>query len=121
MVKQIYRSEQQLNKTNSSDTETAFLDLLLTIPDGFVSSKIYDKRENFDFDIMNCPFLDRDIPRATSYGVYISQLIRFASASSHVADLNTRNRILTEKFLKQCKPLSISQTPKSVFEIESTS
>ena len=68
MVKQIYQSELQLN---SSDTAAPFLDLHLTISDGFVSSKVYDKRANFDFDIVNFPFLDRDIPRATSYGVYI--------------------------------------------------
>ena len=45
--------------------------------------------------------LDVDIPRSTSYGVYISQLIRFARASSHVADFNTRNKLLTQKVLKQ--------------------
>ena len=101
MVKQIYPSEFQLNKANSSDTEATFLDLHLTISDGFVSSKIYDKRDDFDFDIVNFPFLDGDIPRATSYGVYISQLIRFARVSSHVADFNTRNQILTAKLLKQ--------------------
>ena len=36
--------------------------------------------------------LDGDVPRSISYGVYISQLIRFARASSHVADFNTRNK-----------------------------
>ena len=60
-----------MNKANSFDTEAPFLDLRLTIVDGFVSSKIYDKRDDFDFDIANFPFLDGDIPRATSYGVYI--------------------------------------------------
>ena len=79
MLKQIYPSELQLNKANSSDTEAPFLDLHLTISDGFVSSKIYDKRNDLDFDIVNFPFFDGDILRATSYGVYISQLIRFAS------------------------------------------
>ena len=52
MVKQIY-PELQLNKANSSHTEAPFLDLHLTISDGFVSSKIYDKRDDFDFDIVN--------------------------------------------------------------------
>ena len=46
-------------------------------------------------------FLDGDVPRSTSYGVYISQLIRFARASSYVADFNTRNKLLTQKLLKQ--------------------
>ena len=67
----------------------------------FVSSKIYDKRNDFDFDIVSVPFLDGDIPRATSYLVCISQLIRFVGVSSHVADFNTRNQILTAKLLKQ--------------------
>ena len=46
------------------------------------------------FDFVNFPFLDGDVPRATSYGVYISQLIRCARVSSHVTDFNTRNEIL---------------------------
>ena len=67
MVKQIFPSELQLNKANSSDTEAPYLDLHLTISFGFVSSKIYDKRDEFGFDIVNFQFLDGDIPRATSY------------------------------------------------------
>ena len=52
-------------------------------------TKIYDKCDNFDFEIVNFPFLDGDVPRSTSYGVYISQLMRFARVSSYVADFNT--------------------------------
>ena len=95
MVNQIYPSELQLNKANTSDTEAPFLDLHLSISNGFVSSKIYDKRDDFDFDIVNFPFLDGDVPRRPSYGVYISQLIRFARVCSHVDDFNTRNKCLT--------------------------
>ena len=101
MVSQIYPSELQLNKANASDTEAAFLDLHLSISNDIVSTKIYDKRDDFDFEIVNFPFLDGDVPRSTSYGVYISQLIRFARASSYVADFNTRNKLLTQKLLKQ--------------------
>ena len=101
MVSQIYPSELQLNKANASDTEAAFLDLHLSISNGIVSTKIYDKRDDFDFEIVNFPFLDGDVPRSTSYGVYISQLIRFARASSYVTDFNTRNKLLTQKLLKQ--------------------
>ena len=72
MVNRIYPPELQLNKANTSDTEAPFLDLHLSISNGFVSSKIYDKRDDFDFDIVNFPFLDGDVPRSTSYGVYIS-------------------------------------------------
>ena len=94
-------NELQLNKANTSDTEAPFLDLHLSISNGFVSSKIYDKRDDIDFDIVNFPFLDGDVPRRPSYGVYISQLIRFARVCSHVNDFNTRNKCLTAKLLKQ--------------------
>ena len=103
MVNRIYPSELLLNKANVSDTEASLLDLHLSISDGFVKIKIYDKRDDFDFDfdIVNFPFLDGDVPRSTSYGVYISQLIRFARVSSHVDDFNTRNKVLTAKLHRQ--------------------
>ena len=91
----------QLNKANTSDTEAAFLDLNLSIHNDIVSSQIYDKRDDFNFDIDNFPFLDCDVPRRPSYGVYISQLIHFARTSSHVTDVNNRNKFLTAKLLKQ--------------------
>ena len=91
----------QLNKANTSDTDAPFLDLHLSISNCLVSSKIYDKRDDFDFYIVNCPFLDGDVPRRPSYGVYISQLIRFARVCSHVADFYTRHQCLTAKLLKQ--------------------
>ena len=95
MVKQIYPPELQLNKAS-------FLDLRLFIANGFVSSKIYDKRDDFDFDIaLNFPFLDGDVPSRAYYGVYSLQLIRFARVCNHVADFNTRNECLTAKLLQQ--------------------
>ena len=77
MVNRIYPPELQLDKANVTDTEVSFLDLHLSISDGFVKTKIYDQRGDFDFDIVNFSFLDGDVPRSTCYGVYISQLIRF--------------------------------------------
>ena len=77
------------------------MDLNLCISNGTVSTKIYDKRDDFDFDIVNFPFLDGDVPRRTSYGVYIPQLIRFARVSSNLNDFNYRNKTLTAKLLKQ--------------------
>ena len=64
-------AELQLNKANASDTEAAFLDLNLSIHNDIVSTKIYDKRDDFIFDIVNFPFLDGDVPRRPSYAVYI--------------------------------------------------
>ena len=89
MVNQIYPPELQLTKANTSDTEAPFLNLHLSFSYGFVLSKIYDKPDDFDCDIVNFPFLDGDVPRSSSYGVYISPLIRFARVCSHVDDFNT--------------------------------
>ena len=55
MVNQIYPPELKLNKANTSDTEVPFLDLHLSISNGFVSSKILNKRDDFDFDVLNFP------------------------------------------------------------------
>ena len=101
MVGQIYPTELQLNKANSSDTEAPFLDLNLSITNVIVSSKIYDKRDDFNFEIVNFPFLDGDVPRSPSYGVYISQPIRFARVYSNVDIFNSRNLFLTAKLFKQ--------------------
>ena len=68
MVDRIYPTELQLNTANSSDTEAPFLDLKLCISNGTVSTKIYDKRDDFDFDIVNFHFLDGDVPRRTHMG-----------------------------------------------------
>ena len=62
---------------------------------------MFDKRDDFDFDIVNFQFLDGDVPHLTSYGVYISQVIRFARVSSHVDDLKTRNKVLKATLLIQ--------------------
>ena len=95
MVNHIYPSELQWNKANPH-----FLDLHLSISDGFVKTKIFDKRDDFDFDVVNFPFLDGDVPRSTSYDVYMSQLIRFAHVSSYVDDFNICNKVLTAKLLR---------------------
>ena len=101
IVNQIYPPELQLNKANTSDTEAPVLDLHLSISNGFVSSNIYDKRDEFDFEIVKFPFLDVDVPCRPSYGAYISQHIRFARVCSHVDDFNTLNKCLNAKLLKQ--------------------
>ena len=100
MVGQMYFTELQLNKANSSDTEAWFLDLNLSISNGIVSSKIYDKPDDFKFEIVNFLFLDGDVPRSPSYCIYISQIIRFARVCSNVDDFN-KLFFLTVKLLKQ--------------------
>ena len=75
--------ELQLNKANNTDTKAQ---LHLSIANGFVSSKMYDKRDDFDFDIVNFLCLDGDVPRHACYDVYLSELIRFARVCNQVAD-----------------------------------
>ena len=88
MVNEIYPPELQSSKANTLYTEAPVLDLHLSISNGlFVSSKIYDKSDDFDFDIVNFPSLDGDVPRRPSYGVYIFQLLKFARVCSHVKTL----------------------------------
>ena len=77
------------------------MNLNLSITNGIVSSKIYDKRDNFNLEIINFPFLDGDIPRSASHGVYHRQLIHFERVCSNVDDFNNRNLSLTAKLLKQ--------------------
>ena len=91
IVSQIYPIVLLLNKANSSGTEAPFLDMGLSITNGIVSSKIYGKRDNFNFEIVNFPFPDGGVPRSPFYGVYISQLIHFARVCSNIDDFNKRN------------------------------
>ena len=115
LISQIYHTELQLNNAISSDTGVPFLDLDLSITDSNVSTTctIYDKRDDSNFEIVNAPFLDGDVPRAPSHGVYISQRFSFARVCSNVDDLNNRNKFLTSMLLNQgyryhklCKPFS---------------
>ena len=73
----------------------------MSITNGIVSSKIYDKLDDFNFEIVNFPFLDGDVLRSPSYGVNISHLICFASVCSNVDDFNNKNSFLTAKLLNK--------------------
>ena len=97
MVGQIYPTELQLNKANSSDTEAPFFNLNLSITKGIVSTKIYDKRNDFNFEIVNFPFLDGDVPRSPSYAIYISQ----RECVLMLMTSKTEPYVLTAKLLKQ--------------------
>ena len=69
---QIYPTELQLNKANSSDTEAPFLDLNLSITNAIVSSIIYDKQDDFNFEIVNFQFLDGDVMLPFLWCIYFS-------------------------------------------------
>ena len=80
---QMYPAELEINDTTESTTSASYLDLLLSIGrDGQLHTSIYDKQDDFIFHITNFPFLSSNIPSSPAYGVFISQLIRYARACS---------------------------------------
>ena len=98
----IYPSELEIKDTTQSSTSASYLDLLLgTDNDKTLCTKIYDKRDDFNFPIVNFPFLSSNIPASPAYGVYVSQLIRYARACSIYQDFLSRARLLTNKLLNQ--------------------
>ena len=94
------------------------MDLHLYISKGFVSSKIYDKRDDFDFKIFKFLLLDDDVPRRPTNGLYISQLIRFARVCSLVEDFNARNKCSMAKLLTQ--GYRYHKLRKAVFQVLSS-
>ena len=79
-----------------------YLDLTFIIDiGGKLSTRLYDKRDDFDFHIVNFPFLSSNIPPGLSYGVYISQLIRHARCCSHYEDFRYCHKCLVDQLLSQ--------------------
>ena len=68
---------------------------------GKLSTRLYDKRDDFDFHIVNFPYLSSNIPSGPSYGVYISQLIRYARCCSHYDDFRYLHKCLVDRLLSQ--------------------
>ena len=98
----MYLAELEIKDTTESTTSASYLDLLLSIGrDGQLHTSIYDKRDDFNFHITNFPFLSSNIPSSPAYGVFISQLIRYARACSSYECFILRARRLSSKLLKQ--------------------
>ena len=99
---QMYPVELEIKDTTESTTSASYLDLLLSIGrDGQLHTSIYDKRDDFNFHITNFPFLSSNIPSSPAYGVFISQLIRYARVCSSYECFILRARRLSSKLLKQ--------------------
>ena len=98
----IYPSELEIKETTESNTSASYLDILLSISDnGHLNTSLYDKRDDFNFNITNFPFMCSNIPSSPAYGVFISQLIRYARACSKYEDFVLRARRLASKLLEQ--------------------
>jgi hypothetical protein len=102
----IYPPDLEIKETTDTASSASFLDLYLEFDDsGQLSAKIYDKRDDFNFKIINFPNLCSNIPASPAYGVYILQLIRYARTSSNYSDflkrhLYLRNRLLDQGYTK---------------------
>ena len=98
----IYPPELEIKETTDTASSASFLDLYLEFDaSGHLSTRIYDKRDDFNFDIINFPHLSSNIPTSPAYGVYISQLIRYARACSSYSEFVKRHRCLSKKLMSQ--------------------
>ena len=96
-LKEIYPSQLTVEKANKSDHLADYLDLTFIIDSGGkLSTRLYDKCADFDFHIVNFSFLSSNIPSCPSYGVYISQLIRYARCCSHYDDFRYHHKYLAD-------------------------
>jgi hypothetical protein len=97
----IYPDELEIKDTTESDKSASYLDILLNIDsnagNGRLTTSLYDKREDFDFAIVNFPFLCSNIPLSPAYSVYISQFIRYARACFPCEDFSKQGKLLTKK------------------------
>ena len=101
-VKEIYPSQLTVEKANTSDDLANYLDLtFITEINNRLYTKLYDKCDDFDFHIVNFPFLSSNIPSSPSYGVYIPQLIRYARCCSYYDDSGYRHKLLVDRRLYQ--------------------
>ena len=102
----IYPPELEVKETTDTASSALFLDLYLEFDDsGQINTRIYDKRDDFNFKIINFPNMCNNIPASPAYGVYMLQLIRYARASSNYSDflkrhLHLRNRLLGQGYKK---------------------
>ena len=97
----IYPKELIPNKENTNDKKCTFLDIAMNIVSNEVITKTYDKRDDYNFEIVNYPDLSGNIPQGDAYGVYISQILRYARVCSRKTDFVDRVKILTGKLIKK--------------------
>ena len=95
-VDRIYPIELEIKDTTDTDRSPSYLDLHFEIDsEGRLKTKLYDKRDDFNFPIVNFPFICSNIPAAPAYGVYISQMIRYSRVFGSYQDFLDRGLLLT--------------------------
>ena len=114
---QLYPKELTISETTESTSVAFYLDLLFIRDNSNnITTKLYDKRDTFGFHIVNFPFMSSNIPSAPAYGVYASQLIRYARCCSNYSDFLSRHRALVTRLLSQGYKLNrLSNTFKKFY------
>ena len=97
----IYPGELVINRENKSNNKASFLDVEIEVIDKKFITRLYDKRKDFNFDIVNFPFLCGNVPKKQSYGVFVSQIIRFSRVCMKYQCFVDECRVLVRKLLKQ--------------------
>ena len=115
MMTEIYPKELILVPDDNDGQSTSFLDLNISIKDGVISTSIYEKRDSFDFPIVNFPFLDGNIPKQIANGVFVGELVRYARACTYLRDFANRTRSLVAKLKTQSYTASTLQRSWSSF------
>ena len=100
-IEDIYPPELQLKKTTECQTTLSYLDVLITIENGKYTTAVYDKRDSFNFSIVNFPHLSSNIPSGPAYGVYISQLLRIGRICGGFTQFKERHYKLTQRLIHQ--------------------
>ena len=102
VVDRIYPIELEIKDTTDTDRSPSYIDLHLEIDSEVrLRTKLYDKRNDYNFPIVNFPFICSNIPAAPAYGVYISQMIRYSRACGSYQNFINRELLLTRKLLNQ--------------------
>ena len=100
-IYEIYPRDLEIKLESNNTQEVTYLDLKIKSENSILNFSVYDKRDDFSFDIVNFPYIDSCIPKKSALGVYYSQLIRYARLSSRYADFLIRSRSLVVKLKTQ--------------------
>ena len=100
-IPNIYPQELVLNRTTESDVHVAYLDINISIKHNYFTTNVFDKRDNFNFKIVNFPFLNSNIPNNPAYGVYMSQLVRIGRICCDYSSFVQRHYMITSKLVNQ--------------------
>ena len=116
-ISDIYPKELIISETTESTSVASYLDQLFTKDENNnITTKLNDKRDAFGFHIVNFPFMSSNIPSASAYGVYVSQLIRYVSCCSSYSDFLSRHRALVTRLLSQDYKINrLSNTFKKLY------